>query len=260
MPDLQLRFKKDMLTVAPLLTVPLLDETLDEAENLEYFNILDEDLVRETYLRFRMAGAECALANTLQANALALEAFGLTDALCDINRAGIRLAREAGFEHVIAPLLATAEEVLCEQAQTLLLEMPDAFYLVGTDDDCALKCAIDTLKTMTDVPICAPASCIDEEVGIIYLADLNLEDSLSELESLAATCNKPLLICPKPDAIACEFTWQRQQALDKNVDRMVDFALEARAQGAQLIGTSAGSLPVYTGAISAAISGLDVTV
>ena len=249
-----------MLTVAPLLTMSLLDETLGEAENLEYFNILDEDLVRETHLRFRMAGAECAFANTLQANRLTLEAFDLANALHDVSRAGMRLAREAGFEHVIAPLQAAHEDVLLEQAQTLLLENPDAFFLVGANEDSELMCAINILKAITDVPICAPASCICEEADIIYLADLSLADSLSELQSLTDICNVPLFVCPKPDDTKSEYTWQRQQALNRNADLMVEFALEARERGAQFIGTSAGSSPVYTGAISAAISGLDVTV
>lgn len=252
MPDLRLRLHKDMLVVAPLLTLPLLDPNMDGAECLEYLNVLDEDLVRETYRRYQIAGAQCALCNTLEANRPALQAYKLEDALVDINRGGVRLAREAGFEHVVAVVEMVQKEALIEQVEVLLTEDPDAIMIVGGAKNPDVSTAVETVRSLTELPIIAAA-----DADIICCMGASLEKSLLELQHKAETTTLPLMVCPELAKLRGISNKQRASESAHLADELVGFALEAMAAGAQFIGTAPGSSPVYTGAIYAAIGGLD---
>ncbi len=93
-------------------------------------------LVKETHQEYVKAGAEIVETNTFGATRTRLSAFGLSEKLKDINRAGVRLAREAAGDAAfvagaIGPLgvrieplgamsFAEANQVFREQAEALL--------------------------------------------------------------------------------------------------------------------------------------------
>jgi homocysteine S-methyltransferase len=58
-------------------------------------NLSAPDLVRQIHAEYVKAGAEILETNTFGANRMRLAAFGVAEKLADINRAGVRLAREA---------------------------------------------------------------------------------------------------------------------------------------------------------------------
>jgi homocysteine S-methyltransferase len=58
-------------------------------------NVSQPDLVRQIHQEYAKAGAEILETNTYGANRVRLAAFGFADKLGDINRAAVRLAREA---------------------------------------------------------------------------------------------------------------------------------------------------------------------
>jgi methionine synthase / methylenetetrahydrofolate reductase(NADPH) len=64
----------------------------------ENLNIANPTLVREIHQEYVKAGAEIIEANTYGANRFRLASFGFADKIGDINRAGVRLAREAAAE------------------------------------------------------------------------------------------------------------------------------------------------------------------
>jgi len=257
MPDLELRLNKDVLTVAPLITWQLLDLGREEAECLEYLNLLDEELIRETHRRFRLAGANCSPTNTLKANRMALQQYGLEEALLDINQKGVKLAREAGFEHVLATVWLAETDALLEQVAALLTEAPDALWLVGEAEAEELNAAIDSIKNQTSLPIIAPAARAPEKTQgaeVIYAMGSPLQESLDEVRSLSQFYTEPLMICPDVGTPKGATKQQHTMALNQLIDSMADFALEARALGAQFIGTAPGSSPVYTGSASVVIN------
>ena len=286
MPDLRLRLHKDMLTVAPLFTLPLLDESFEGSECLELLNIFDDELVRETHRRFKAAGAECAITNTLGANQTALSAFGLEAELVDINRAGVRLAREVGFQHIIAAAQIAEEAVLSRQVEALLSESPDALLLAGIAAASELEEAIKVVRAQTDLPLIAPAMPTEKAVegqtvstpelslangvgsgytpdsslraDIVYLSDLSLAESLQCLQKMARGSTQQCLVCPSLGKPEGNTEKQRSIALSNLADELMDFSLEVRQLGVQFVGTAAGSSPVFTGVISAAVGGLDV--
>ncbi len=61
----------------------------------EAWNLTRPDDVRAVHEAYLAAGATCILANTFQANPVALAKHGLEDELEEILRAGVRIAREA---------------------------------------------------------------------------------------------------------------------------------------------------------------------
>ncbi|MCL2808128.1 MAG: homocysteine S-methyltransferase family protein [Coriobacteriia bacterium] len=259
MPDLSLRLNKDMLVVAPLFTRKLLDSQMHADDCLEYYNILDDELVREAHLRYRHAGAQCTPTNTLDANRSGLQEHGLEAALVDLNRLGVRLAREAGFEHVLATVRLAAEDVVLEQVAALLLEKPDAIWLIGSDEE--HEAIIAGIRELTDIPIITPvveAFLEGQSADILCLMGEGREKSLASLGKLGGQTKAALMVCPLLSEPQYTTERQRRDALGTRADEMADFALEARLLGAQFIGTAAGSSPVLTGVAAATLLGLDV--
>src|SRR5579862_793081 len=58
-------------------------------------NLSSSDIVLSVHRDYVKAGADIIETNTYGANRLKLSAYGLEDKILDINRAGVRLAREA---------------------------------------------------------------------------------------------------------------------------------------------------------------------
>jgi len=108
-------------------------------------NLSSPDMVIGVHLDYVKAGAEILEANTFGANRMRLDSFGIADKLRDINRAGIRLARQAaGAEAFVAgsvgplgahiePLgptsFAEARSIFAEQIETLLEAGADLLIL-----------------------------------------------------------------------------------------------------------------------------------
>jgi methionine synthase / methylenetetrahydrofolate reductase(NADPH) len=66
-------------------------------------NLSAPDMVRETHQEYARAGAEIVETNTFGANRSRLSGFGMAERLAAINRAGVRLAREAaGYSVFVA--------------------------------------------------------------------------------------------------------------------------------------------------------------
>jgi homocysteine S-methyltransferase len=66
-----------------------------EMNALAVQNLINPDLVRSIHLEYIRAGARIIETNTFLANRMQLKEYGVEDRLEDINRAGVRLAREA---------------------------------------------------------------------------------------------------------------------------------------------------------------------
>ncbi|QYM80640.1 homocysteine S-methyltransferase family protein [Horticoccus luteus] len=65
----------------------------------EAFNVDQPELIRRVHLDYLAAGARCVKTNTFGANRWQLRPFGIEARVAEINRAGVRRAREAIAEH-----------------------------------------------------------------------------------------------------------------------------------------------------------------
>lgn len=263
MPSLSLRLHKDMLVVAPLLTADLLTHEEDEQPLFEYLNILDDEVISTLYTRFRLAGAQCACTNTLGAQRAALRSHNLEAAFEDINKAGVRLVRQAGFEHILAAVQLAAPDDLLDKTAALegLLEQTalliscgiDALLLCADAADERLPAAVAALREQSSTLIIAA----HDEADILLAAEHTFEQSLQWLEDNEGS-PLPKMVCPRVLVPPAGNPRQYERALAVAGDELAAFALAAKQKGAQFIGTAPGSVPALTGALYATIEGTNV--
>ena len=142
----------------------------------EYLNLIDSALVGRVHADYAAAGAELLETNTFTANALRLSAYGLEGKVAAINRAGVRLAREAaGAERFVAgsvgPLLAprgseaapdaaTRRAVYAEQMGALAEAGVDCFLLETFPGVADLLLALEIAREL-DIPAIAQLAFVE---------------------------------------------------------------------------------------------------
>ncbi len=153
-------------------------------------NLEEPDAIEQMHGLYRLAGADCAVTNTFLATSARLAREGLAGQAAAINMEGVRLARQAGFPHVLAAMgpcgvavepgsgtaalegrlsageaadaaaaqspavgYATAREQYLEQTGALAAAAPDAILLqTFTSLDDALA-ALDAARQACDLPV-----------------------------------------------------------------------------------------------------------
>ena len=144
----------------------------------EEMNLSMPSLVKEIHEEYRKAGAEILEANTFGANARRLAGYGLEEKCAEINRAGVRLARESGGEDVLVaaavgplgarlkplgPLTAAeARESFSEQFVALANAGADLIQLETFYDLEEVQEAIAAARTVCDLPILAQVTIGDD--------------------------------------------------------------------------------------------------
>jgi methionine synthase I (cobalamin-dependent)/5,10-methylenetetrahydrofolate reductase len=139
--------------------------------SFDALNLAQSDLVGEVHKEYVRAGADVIETNTFGANRIKLEAFGLGDKLCEINIAGVRIARQAARDAVyvagaIGPLgiriepwgrlgVDEAEACFREQAEALMEGGVDLFILETFRDVNEIRAAIAAVRAVCDLPIVA---------------------------------------------------------------------------------------------------------
>jgi len=133
------------------------------------WNLSHPDKVRQVAASYVEAGSQIILTNTFQANRYALEKSGLADKTAEINRAGVRISREAAGEKArvfasIGPsgkLLFMGQvsesellQTYREQAQAIASESPDAIVIETMSDLAEAKLALAAAKE-TGLPVVA---------------------------------------------------------------------------------------------------------
>jgi methionine synthase I (cobalamin-dependent)/5,10-methylenetetrahydrofolate reductase len=104
-------------------------------------NLSAPEMVKEIHLEYAKAGAEILETNTFGANRARLAAFGLSENLAAINRAGVRLARQAAGDKVfvagaVGPLGAHLEplgRISIKEARAIFAEQINALAEAGVD-------------------------------------------------------------------------------------------------------------------------------
>jgi methionine synthase / methylenetetrahydrofolate reductase (NADH) len=137
-------------------------------------------LVRETHQEYVKAGAEILEANTFGATRTRLGAFGLSEKLGEINRAGVRLAREAAGEAAfvagaIGPLGVRIEplgSMSFAEAKQVFREQAEALVEAGVD--------LLILETFTDLNEVREAIFAAREVAgkeMVIVAQVTIDDA-----------------------------------------------------------------------------------
>ena len=149
----------------------------------DVLNVNNPRLVQAVHADYIAAGADCIETNTFGANRFKLAVHGLDGQVREINRRGVRLARDvresAGRDvwvlgsigplgKYLAPLgtvsVDEAREAFREQAEALLEGGVDAFVAETFSDLTEIGLAIEAIRAVTDLPIIAQMAFTDEAV------------------------------------------------------------------------------------------------
>ena len=281
MPDILRRLAGEVLIVDGAMGTMLQRAGMPPEQCPEELNVTNPEMVLGVHTSYVTVGAECISSNTFGGSRPKLDEYGLGDRVAELNRAGIRLARASGAQHILAdvgptglvmePLgPATFDEmfaVFVEQISALVAEGPDAIALETFSDLAEIRCALLAARSVTDLPVIASMtfgaagrselSATDPETAAVVLGacgasvvgmncGLGPEQMLPLVEKMAAATDLPLVVQPNAGipGIVDGVT-----IFPGTAEEMGLFAGRFVDAGASLVGSCCGSSPVFTGAI-----------
>lgn len=284
MPDIMARLGREMLVFEGAMGTMLQRAGMQPGECPELLNIIEPDMVRSIHNSYYLVGADCSTSNTFCGSRTKLAEFGLEDQVREINRAGVRIARQGGAPHTLADIGPTGMvmqplgparfeevfEVFVEQAMALAEESPDAFALETFTDINELRCAVLACKQAApNIPVIACAtfgmsgrmdlSGTDPRTAAIVLeaagADavgmncgLGPDQMIGLAREMVAATNLPVIA--QPNAGLPYLDAQGTTVFPGTPDEMAAFAVAAREAGVAAVGSCCGSSPMFTGAIA----------
>jgi len=250
----------------------------------EEANIRQPDSVVSLHTSFISAGAELIETNTFGANRHKLRGQFLEDEVARINEGGVKLAREAreisGRDVYIAGSIGPLGElrglepadrgpIFAEQAQLLEGRGVDLFMVETFFDLDELKTAIEAVKSVSTLPIVAMLT-FDEDAetfGGVSAADAisqlagyelaavganhgaGLHAALAALEAMGD--GRPLAALPNVGLAS--LSGGRVIYPHATPEYFAEFAAQARALGARVIGGCCGTTPTEIAAIARAV-------
>jgi methionine synthase I (cobalamin-dependent)/5,10-methylenetetrahydrofolate reductase len=238
--------------------------------------------VHASYIR---AGAELIETNTFGANRRKLEAHFLEQELEAINSAGVRLAREArevaGREVFVAGSIGPLGELevfdaaehgplYAEQAQILEGRGVDLFMVETFFDVDELVVAIEAVRTVSSLPIVALLTFDDEaettggigagavaarlkELDVCAIGTNHGAGPHAALTALNAMAGTDLPLVALPNIGLASLTGGRVVYPHSTPDYFAEFAAQAVALGARIVGGCCGTTPAQISAIRSAL-------
>lgn len=171
MPDIQLRFQKDMLVLSAPVDATLERQGIDVARDREYLNLMEPDTVRDALQLEVAAGAQCIVTATEDITRARLAHVRMSDDADRLANAALALVGEVKPQHVLAeigpcglPLDESSKSSLNENRQQYadaarVFENAsgdfDAFFLNGFASVADLKCALMGIAKVSGKPVFA---------------------------------------------------------------------------------------------------------
>lgn len=293
MPDIALRFHKDMLVLSTPLVAALERQGVDVERDLEYLNLVEPEAVRDALRLESVAGAQCLVAATEGIAPARLARHGMEERAEELASSALEVARGLSPQHLIAevgpcglPLDASSKASLNENRSQYARAIRafgdaslDAFLLSGFARADDLKCALMGARQATDIPVFA--SVVAGADGLLADGRTPLEEALSIMgeygaqaagfstgagpEEAAALTRRASEACGLPLLVQLHVARRnpRQGGITSEnpyycPDVMVQAAVALRAAGAQFLRACGQATPAYTGALVAATAGFDV--
>lgn len=293
MPDIQLRFHKDMLVlsapVAPVLERQGYDADLD----LEYATLFEPEAVHDALQLNVVAGAQCLVTNTEGITPARLTHHGMQDRMAELAQAAVETVQGLQPQHVLAeigpcclPLDESSKASLNEHRDQYARATRafdglalDAIFLNGFRNTTDLKCALMGVRQTCDLPVFASVNVdadgvlaggrqsfedalgvmLDFEAAVVGFATAAPVEAAEKLARLAAGAGHlPVLA----QLVVGEDAPRQGGPTDENPyycpDVLVDAATRQRAAGVQFLRAAGNATPAYTGALVAASAGFDV--
>lgn len=253
---------------------------------IDELNLSLPALVRDVHREYIQAGAEILETNTFGANRIRLGAFGFAPKMREINRAGVRIAREAAREQAfvagaVGPLGARLEPVgriAIEEAHAIFREQIEALAEAGVDllmfetfrDLNELHEAVFAAREAAGPDIVVAAHVSIEEDGTLAdgtstedltrridewpvdVIGLNCSSGpkqmLDAIEKMAAYTRKPLSVFPSAGLPAL---LDGRYVYSCSPEYMAQYARRFLRAGVKIIGGCCGTTPEHIREISA---------
>lgn len=169
MPDIQLRFNKDMLVLSAPVDATLARQGIDAARDREYLNLMEPDSIRDALNLEVMAGAQCVVTTTEDITQARLAHLNMDSDSARLAQAALKVARDVKPQHVLAeigpcglPLDASSKASLNEHraqyagaARAFEGGDFDAYFLNGFTSITDLKCALMGVAQVSGKPVFA---------------------------------------------------------------------------------------------------------
>lgn len=298
MPDIELRFHKDMLVFSSPVDEVLFLQGFGtgngvSAGDIEYADLVEPEAIKEALRMNTVAGAQCLVAPCAGITPARLRACGLEDRGSEIVRNALKVTRSLTPQHTLVeiapcglPLDPSSKNSLNEHrdqyaraARFCANEVFDAYFLNGFKNPTDLKCALMGLRQITDAPIVASVDVDDK--GLLADGRHEFVEALEVMGEYGATVAG--FATPGLPSVAARLTDEAVAALPLPVlaqlvvkkvdprqgemtkdnpyytpDVLIGAATELRAHGVQFLRAAGHATPAFTSALVAATAGFDV--
>lgn len=295
MPDISLRFHKDMLVLSSSVASAFERLGVDVRRDLEMTMLLEPETLEDAHKLEAMAGAQCVVAATATLTPARLAHAGMEGAAADLAHIALAAVRAQKPQHVLAelapcglPLDASSKASLRENrdqyarfARLFASEEMDAFLLNGFGTCADLKCALMGVRMAGDAPAFAVVSVAADGTLAESRGRETLEEAVAVMEELGASVAGFATTAGQDDACALAARAARATSLPLLVqldvlrrdarqqgptaenpyhcaDSMMAAADALRREGVQFLRAARAATPAYTGALVAATIGSDV--
>lgn len=293
MPDIQLRFHKDMLVLSSPVAPVLERQGYDAELDLEYATLFEPEAVHDALQLNAVAGAQCLVTATEGITPARLTHRGMEDRMQELAQAAVETVRELQPQHLLAeigpcclPLDESSKASLNEHrdqyaraARAFGDQALDAIFLNGFRNTTDLKCALMGVRQICDTPIFASVNV--EADGVLAGGRQSFEDALGVMVDFEAAVAGFATAAPLEAALkfarlaagAGQLPVLAQLVVGEDAPRQggpteenpyycpdvfVDAATQLRAAGVQFLRAAGNATPAYAGALVAASAGFDV--
>jgi methionine synthase / methylenetetrahydrofolate reductase (NADH) len=252
----------------------------------DVLNLNTPAIVQSVHADYVAAGADCLETNTFGANRFKLAVHGLEARAREINRAGVRLARDVRestgrdvyvlgsmgpLGKYLAPLgTITADEArdaFREQAEALLEGGVDGFVVETFSDLTEIALAVEAVRGVTDLPVVAQMAFTDEGVTFTGHTPEDVARHLRALgvDAFGANCSVgssvlyDVLERMLPEAAGLPLAIQPNAGLPSRIGErliylsspayMAEYAGRMVEAGARLVGGCCGTTPAHIAAM-----------
>lgn len=178
MPDIELRFGRDMLVLSSPIDVTLARQGLDVSRDRQYLNLMEPDVVRDAFRLEEMAGAQCLVTSTEDITQARLAHVRMEGDASRLAGEAVNALAELKPQHILAeigpcglPLDSSSKSSLNENrgqyadAARAFEGLPvDAIFLNGFANLTDLKCALMGVAQTCDKPVFASVLLGDQGV------------------------------------------------------------------------------------------------
>ncbi|MFC4811763.1 bifunctional homocysteine S-methyltransferase/methylenetetrahydrofolate reductase [Paenibacillus sp. GCM10023250] len=285
-PDLREALKARILTGDGAMGTYLYGMGFPVGVSYEEFNLLRPEVIADVHRRYYDAGARIIETNTFSANRMSLANYGLDAEVEAINRAGVRIAREAvgGDAYVVAAVgsiragkrkniaPSELEGLFRQQIGAQLAEGVDGVLLETFYDLEEAVLALRIVRERSDLPVICQFAVEKEGVTLdgkpiaAAFESLRLEGAdvvgfncrsgpngiLRAIDAIGGEPGLPLSVFPNagiPDYVDGKYQYT------STPDYFAESARKFADRGARVIGGCCGTTPEHIAAIAAALDG-----